>query len=171
MNLKQGEVKMKKLLVLSLVLSVASLATAGLSLSAAGDTATVVSDDDQAYVAFVAYTDGLPGAVALTPAGAQNLSYLNDYGVNPGYYFGIADPLVQVYGFSVASSTVGAVQSGDHLTATFAGLELGAVDQGLGSVYLLAEDSVTILGTAYVTPEPATMGLLGLGALLLRRKK
>ena len=163
---------MKKLLVLTLLLSVASLATAGISLSTAGNVASGDSDDNLAYVAFIAYSDFLdPAAVALTPAGTGDLSYLNDYGVNPGFYFGLADPLLQVYGFSVASSTVGAVQPGDHLTAVFAGLELGAVDEGLGSVYLLAEDSVTVLGTAYVTPEPATMALLGLGALVLRRKK
>jgi len=163
---------MKKLLVLTLVLGIASLASAALSLAATDNVVGAYSDDTEPYVAFIAYSESLdPAAVALTPAGDQNLSFLVDYGVNPGSAVGLPDAALHIWNFSAASSTVGALQPGEHLTATFAdGTMFGDADMGLGTVYLLAEDTSKI-GALYVVPEPATLALLGLGALVLRRKK
>jgi hypothetical protein len=41
---------------------------------------------------------------------------------------------------------------------------------GLGRIDVIAYDLSGILATAYVIPEPASMLLLGLGGLFLRRK-
>ena len=163
---------MKKLLVLSLVVGMASLASAALSLSVAGDTVAVVSDNDQAYGAWLVYSAGLPGTVALTAGGDLDLSFLDDYGVNDGADLGFAElGSVQVYNFSVGSAIVGAIEPGTHLTAQFAGFQFGDVDMGLGHVNLLDNDLTTVVASAYVVPEPATMVLLGLGALVLRKRK
>ena len=59
---------MKKILALVMVLGIASLATAGLSLSAVGSVATVASDSVDPYVAFIAYSDTLDAAAVVQNA-------------------------------------------------------------------------------------------------------
>lgn len=164
---------MKKLLVLSLVLAVAGLASAGLTLTAAGGkNLTVASDNSAAYVANLAFVLPVDATViALTPAGNQNLSYLTDAGVFSGGDLGLdAGKMYHLFSFSAASSVQGALQPGIHLNAT-ANEDL--LPQGLvAGVHLLSEDLSTVLGTLYIPqiPEPMTMGLLGLGALFLRKR-
>lgn len=167
---------MKKLLVLALVLSVASLATAGLTLGTAGSTASIVSDNADAYNIAISWTSTLDVASAgLTAmAAAGNLSEVQDFGVNDmGAAFGLPQlGIQQVYAVNVASSTAGVLQPGAGYEVTFNGIAgFGETDMGMGQVNLIDSTSGALVASAYVVPEPATMALLGLGALVLRRKK
>jgi hypothetical protein len=163
---------MKKLLVLALVLSVASLANAGLSLQGAGNVVNVVSDDAAPYVANLVYvlpvdgTGDLTGQIVNMPG---SLSVVTDFGIVTGADIGWALGDIHVIQFLVGSSTVGALTSGVHFTGT-ANTDL-LQDGPVVAAYLLSEDFSTVLGTLFTTPEPMTMVLLGLGGLFLRRKK
>ena len=161
---------MKKFLVLALVCGIASLASAGLAISGSG-TGVEISDVLTEYnVLLMASSPALDGAVpVLTPAGTDNLSYVSAYGAFDTTSFGVAG-INDVYEINVAGTTGAVVSGAVHATADY-GVQLGLVDAGLGQINLLDSNTLAILGTAYVVPEPATMALLGLGALVLRRKK
>ncbi len=170
---------MKKLLSLILVLGMVSLAGAGLrSLQREGENAvSVVSDDSGAYNVLLAYSPSLVATLELTPmAAAGDKSYIKDYDLqNMGDYDLPELGVAHVWEINIASSQAGVLQPGAGCVATFDGVKLGDVDMGLGRIDLLDSNALDdgtleILGSAFVIPEPASMLLLGLGGLFLRRK-
>jgi hypothetical protein len=162
---------MKKLLVLVLVLGWVSGAQAALTLVGApadlniGEKATVTvhSSTADAYSGWlqietpaVADYDGAP---QFTPAGdPSGSSTMTVYSKYPGWYK-----------FMVASMDLNKpLTAGDHILVNVTG-----ISEGRTKLFLFADDGTTELGrvTLTVVPEPATVALLGLGALLLRRRK
>jgi len=103
-------------------------------------------------------------------AAAGDLSYIEDCGVVDSADMKLPLGLVHAWEINVASSKGGVLQPGIGCVATFDGVKLGDVDMGLGRIDLVDGSSPTIFGTAFVIPEPASMLLLGLGGLFLRRK-
>jgi len=163
---------MKKLFVLTLVLGWAGGAQAALTLVNVpaepidiGETVTITvnNSEDDAYSGWlqienlaVANFDGPP---TFTPAG------------NPGGASTmIFDPkYADWYQFSVVSFPPNpAITSGDHILVNVIGAGEGTV-----KLNLFAENGTLLLDSGEITvvPEPATIALLGLGALLLRRRK
>jgi hypothetical protein len=166
---------MKKLLVLSLVLGIASLATAGLQFSIGGtqyaDGSTVlvggqtavgiyndtaftgpslvqwigIETDQQVEGTATVNNDLLPGTWSIT-----------DYGTFAGY------PDTWYWYTNQDLPAVGDTLVGDLFTV-----------EGLPDATITLYDSqFTSLGSVnLVTPEPVTMALLGLGGLMIRRKK
>ena len=174
---------MKKLLILSLVLGIASLANAGLSLTvdgvAAGGEITIapsdnimlgiVSDvqgqtgDTGQYDALLVITDlalgSWTGVIQLGPAAIPDA-------------FGVIDP-------DGDDPSLALFVNSDGIPTTLADAGLGAEFEfhceGEGDVVVLLVDLVTgeeiPLMIHQEVPEPATMGLLALGGLFLRRRK
>jgi hypothetical protein len=162
---------MKKLFVLVLVLGWVSGAQAALTLVGApadlnvGEKATITvhSSTAGAYAGWLqietpatADYDGAPQFTAVgDPAGSSTMEVQPLY---PGWYK-----------FMVASTDLSKpIAAGDHILVNVIG-----VSEGGTKLFLFAEDGTTELShvNLNVVPEPATIGLLGLGALLLRRRK
>jgi len=158
---------MKKLLVLMLVLGMASMASAGLTITApatvaAGAPFTVVisglAADTPAYGSL--FTDGLAdgdGYTFLPAVGdiRQQYDFFASYGT---------------YDFTVGAGINSLTVDGDWV-------QLDLVAGAVGDVYNMnmTDDSFTgSLDSATVTvvvPEPITMSLLAVGGLFLRRRK
>ena len=187
---------MKKLLVLMLVLGIASLAPAALQISVDGNPDPVDSQiniaPSQHLVLDVHTTETLPfqgtylmlvvnaaeGTLSGGEATQGGLSGdLNFYALTFAYYAGLTD----YYNSNpVLSAVAGSVADSGELV-TFDGKIYDLIDfhcegpgDALVSLYSSPdsaawqfEDAVLI----HQIPEPATMVLLGLGALVLRRKK
>lgn len=164
---------MKKLLVLSLVLGIASLATAGLSLEVTGNNVSVLLDAGSMNL--IGYELAVRVDGGLLDASAVNL--------NPSGHGWMAAPAVVAI---KTSDTQFVVTAGD--IPMFGGQGLSAPNyvlsgltfQGSKLIELVAIGDVNIGGEtttggvvldSFVVPEPATLALLGLGALVLRRKK
>jgi hypothetical protein len=159
---------MKKFLVLTLVLGIASLASAGLSLSTDGASVAVEGADHTsatAYTVFLVFdgsTAGTPsldylgGASSITDMSAANANFTAALGA-----LGVAT--------TATSSWQIVLQDTDPFLKIPNGtLVTTAVSDG--SAYMLSQDA-SVLIDSVVVPEPATMALLGLGALVLRRRK
>jgi hypothetical protein len=163
---------MKKLLTLLLVLSLASTASAALSLGGAttvvqGGTAivTISSDNANAWTAYVDDTDGSVGtlgavtAVTALPAAGDDAAVV----LTAGYAYAI-DAADAGEPFNIASGIQFnlTVSAGSH-----------AVDDVI-TITLYADDWSEVIDTqavTVITPEPMTIALLGLGGLFLRRRK
>ena len=159
---------MKKFLAVLLVLGLAGSASAVVSMSvpsevAIGTTSTLVvsSDSVDNYGGYIVITDMVAGTftnIQILPgtgpdADAEDLSA--DY---PGWWFFqalITNPEVPVV-------------PGDHFT-----IDYTANDDFSLVLIELYDFSENLTGTAEIqnTPEPLTLGLLGLGGLFLRRRK
>ena len=160
---------MKKLLVLSLVLGIASLATAGLTISAANVTETsfdlVISGlgSDVPNEASGSINGGVYGDLS-----GDSLTVLAANGnLGGGNYIESYDG----WDFTVGDLAAGAVADGDWISISYSGAAAGTTYSF--DMYDYAVSSFTAVGGIDVTtvPEPATMALLGLGALVLRRRK
>jgi len=163
---------MKKLVSLILILGMVPLASAGLTLTVANNVATIHSDSVDAWAALVTVTVGLGEVTALTQQGNLSLSKNENFGVVSGEDLGFPElGMVTVYDISVAGSVGEVIIPGAQYTVTLPqGMKLGNTDMGMGRIDVLAYDLSGIIATAYVIPEPASMLLLGLGGLFLRRK-
>jgi hypothetical protein len=160
------EKMMKKVLVLTLVLGLAGIANATLSLvpDAAsiviGDSVTisVVSDTDASYGAWLDPADNGVGTFG-------DLMILSGAGVDASKDFSYAP----WWGFEAKSFNPAApIVAGSHFTIDFTGTA-----EGVATLTLYEFDGVTPIQAVdiTVTPEPMTLGLLGLGGLFLRRRK
>jgi len=70
--------------------------------------------------------------------------------------------------FMTIAYTVGDFDQGNRITINGAGLQLEGVFAGEN--YVADKDGQQVMPSFVLTPEPATLAILGLGALLLRRK-
>jgi MYXO-CTERM domain-containing protein len=158
---------MKKLLVLTLVLGLTSMASATVSLSvpgtevAAGDTMTISVVSDAAGDSYGGWLDlslstaGTWGDLLILPAAgadASKVSWDDNW-----------------WQFGAASFNPDApVLAGTHFTVDFTGVNAGeTVTFVLWNNELNQSEEATVT----VTPEPMTLGLLGLGGLFLRRRR
>ena len=163
---------MKKLLVLTLVLGIASLASAGLDLndldgvSYAVDTGTQVITISTTLENTGFGMNLLPDvAMGVTPAPDAYYLVLND----PGFWYGnFGEGHVLIAGSTTTPTT------GDLLTIGYAAgvtnIDIYDGMFGLSEIFA-AGGNVSLNGYSMTIPEPATMAILGLGALLIRRKK
>jgi hypothetical protein len=173
LNFKEGELKMKKLLVLLMVLGLVSSANAALSLSLSATTVavgadvtlSVISDNGDGWLGDLVLSEDLvnwtapiaaayDGAVTILPA-AGNLAAL-----------------------SMSQPNVAQISAGGLSPAPVAGTQFTVAIKGVqpGTIFIDLQDDSTfaeIAGplTLTVTPEPITVALLGLGGLFLRRRK
>ena len=163
---------MKKLVVLTLVMAVASGANAALTLVDVptdpiniGESITILvnNSDDGAYAGWLQITDqavaDYDGDPVFTAAGdTAGQSIMELYVDDPGWYT-----------FTVSSlDPANPIVAGDHIQVNIVGISEGSSVLGLYD-----SDGVTLLDSATVNviPEPMTIALLGLGGLFLRRRR
>ena len=160
---------MKKLFVLTLVLGLASGATAAITLANkpaepinVGETVTIGVQNSQngAYSGWLFVTDSSVADyenVAFTSAGdPSGASTLTEYPEYPGWIE-----------FTVASIPPIQVAAGEHIQ-----VELIGAAEGTMRLEVYDTSGEVLLDSAEVTvvPEPMTIALLGLGGLFLRRR-
>ncbi len=165
---------MKKLLILTLVFGMASTANAlivqlgagGATNGAGVDMITTLSAievvSDSSAVPYVMYLFApdvaqldITGVVARPAAGTESL----------------VEDLLDALGPGTHLWGIQAVDMSPPLTSIVAGIQFDAATAGLGTMQLLTEDLGTVLDSVTVIPEPASMLLIGLGGLLLRRRR
>jgi len=167
---------MKKLLVLSLVLGIASLASAALTIVPESlvlypsdiITIDIVADAQAADLGAVigVVVDG-PGTISV----GENTANL----LNPGAIFDLPGDQAGLFGYGtavfadLAKPEIGAMIPDG---VVISGLTFHCEGEGDVIIQIFNPDSGLVDEiTIAQMPEPATMALLGLGALVLRRKK
>jgi hypothetical protein len=176
---------MKKLLVLALVLSVVGLANAGLSIDyvdgkvvvsndesmLGGISVGVASDSIDITGAVLTLREGIPPvAPAAVPAiTVYTATELADFGI-----VGVNGGTVQLVWGDAETDPTKANPAGMWFSFDLAGYAKGDASNYLVKLDLTDLD-VNALGgegqSLFLTPEPMTMLLLGLGGLFLRKKK
>lgn len=177
---------MKKLLVLALVLSMATIANAALVI----DAPATVNQGESITISLNAGTDvyeqgGFYLGISTTSVGGATIdigSIIFNYLGNSNNAIVIDDPdtsdslgLVNPFTVITLADVPTPGQSSPPVTGllvssiTFTGVSLGMVD-----LVVLSGADGSQMGAGQievVTPEPVTVGLLGLGAMFLRRRK
>ena len=168
---------MRKVLVLMLVVGFGSMATAGLTLTVNGYPAenSSISIAPSDYLMIGLYTDGsveYMGYLSIAEGGPG--SWTGDYNVY------IPPAFEQAYAYYYGPITgMGDTWIVDffhsHSPQSFSGIafEFGFHGDGPGDVLISYMDDMGVLHDtlAIHVPEPMSIGLLGLGGLLLRRKR
>jgi hypothetical protein len=160
---------MKKLLILSLVLGIASLASAGLSLATDGASEATIEGADHtvatAYTVFLVFDGTTAGTPSLDyPGEASAITDYSDFNANFTAALGALGEST-----TVTSSWLIVIQDIDPFNDIPNGtLVTTAVSDGWA--YLLNQDATALIDKVEI-PEPATLALLSLGALVLRRRK
>jgi len=152
---------MKKFLVLALVMGVASLASATLTMVDNGGTIEVLSD-----IAITTYDVSINVVSGDLQLDGSSVVF------NPALVFDFAGKTVTdtpVQYRASASQFFGGPQGPGYLfnNVAYSLNELSVLDL----VAYNAAGEGSVVGSLTIVPEPASMALLGLGALLLRRKK
>lgn len=161
---------MKKFLVLALVLGIASLSSATLSLSVAPDNSyvSIVGSDFTSAEATGMYLAFTMPSQTPTLVYIQN-STIEDYTAAVGGLLESADFLNLAPGSILSVSYVLIADTQDPMVIPNGELVRAGIS-GYGMVYL-TDDAGGLLSSVNVVPEPMTIALLGLGGLFLRRKK
>ena len=188
---------MKKLLVLTLVMSIASLASAGLTFSDNGDInpgAGIALGIDMAtpgdggvpvdytgdYRLYIVSADATvatvsEGTVLLGNVSSDQTVYIYS-GYATTYYLYPAMSMVPLAtdgsvsaNYGILGDSGGVALNGQAVTFSVDALAGGTIT--LWESFNGAEGTWAAVDTITIVPEPATMVLLGLGALVLRRKK
>jgi hypothetical protein len=160
---------MKKLSVLILVLGLATTASAVPSLvgvptevaDGTSATITITSGDADPYGALINMESAAAalGNLAIFPAAGPDASILDPVQLDvPGFW------LFEAVSFNVADPVV----AGDHFTFDYTALDGSSV-----VTLTLFDFDLNVISSHQIqnTPEPMTLGLLGLGGLFLRRRK
>jgi hypothetical protein len=167
---------MKKLMVLLIVMGIASVASAGLTLDVLvndvaadsvmpGDTVTLIVNGDKAFAGF--------SALSLTVDNGA----LVGYSYPDGAFMNTMADTVVGDGFNIAGGISGFAWTlpadGSFLTTVFTvPTDIMASAIAIDFAGSIANDPSAGLSTALtVVPEPMTMALLGFGGLFLRRRR
>ena len=168
---------MKKILVLMLVLGMASMATAGLSIVTDGsDTFTIDSDAAGNADIYIIVDSALGYDLVYTNIIGGGMSSSMDYDVmfggpfDPMANLAITDtlPISYVEQATLAESPPAELPAGVWASVQVTGVSF--VSSGTAVAWIYDTGTTSLIDTAYI-PEPMTLALLGLGGLFLRRRK